>query len=62
MTPFRVGRTKRGDVRVELFNTPTNIWHGFVLTEAEAKALAREICAQAKTSPADLTADKYTEP
>ena len=62
MSSYRVGRTKHGDVRIELYNTLTNVWHGFALTDSEARALAREICAQVRTTPAELTADKYTEP
>ncbi len=62
MTPFRVGRTKRGDVRVELVNPLTNCWHGFGLTDEEARDLARDLCKAVGQTAAELTADKTMEP
>ena len=63
MTPsFRVGRTKRGDVRVELYNTLTNCWHGFALTESEARALADALLREVRPTASELTRDVDLEP
>lgn len=59
---FRVGRNKRGDVRIEIYNTLTNVWHGFALTDSEARALADALCREAKPTAVALTLDKTMEP
>lgn len=62
MSSYRVGRTKRGDVRIELYNSLTNVWHGFSLTDDEARGLADAILRAVRPTASEMTADKYTEP
>ena len=62
MSNHRVGRTKRGDVRVELFNTLTNCWHGFALTDDEARVLADAILREVRPTASEMTHDAALEP
>ena len=62
MTPFRVGRTKRGDVRVEIVNTLTNCWHGFSLTDDEARGLADALLRAVRPTASEMTHDVDLEP
>lgn len=62
MSNYRVGRTKRGDVRVELFNTLTNVWHGFALTESEARGLADALLREVRPTASEMTHDVDLEP
>ena len=59
---FRVGRTKRGEVRLEIQEPTRAVWMGFTMTDGDARALADALCREAKPTAADLTLDKTTEP
>jgi len=59
---FRVGRTKRGEVRLEIQEPTRAVWMGFTMTDGDARALADALCREAKPTAADLTLDKSMEP
>jgi hypothetical protein len=59
---FRVGRTKRGEVRLEIQEPTRAVWMGFTMTDGDARALADALCREAKPTAADLTLDNSMEP
>lgn len=61
MTAWRVGRTRNGDIRLEMRGA-RDVWYGFPVTEDDARALAAALMAAMTLTASDLTADKDTEP
>lgn len=58
---YRVGRTKRGEVRLEIREPVKGAWLGFAMSDEEARGLAKALCKETRTV-AELNADKFTEP
>jgi hypothetical protein len=63
MTLYRIVRTKRGDLRLDLMDPQMkDTWYGFGLTDEEARQLAKDLCKAVTPTASDLTADKTVEP
>lgn len=59
---FRVGRTKRGDVRLEIQEPIRGVWIGHVLDEQTASAMADALREAVTPTAADMTRDDRMEP
>ena len=58
---YRVGRTKRGEVRLEIREPVKGTWLGFIMSDEDARGLAGALCKETRTA-AEMTADKSLEP
>ena len=61
MSPWRIGRTKRGDLRLEILG-PRDCWYGAVLTEDDARQLSKALCHAVTPTAGELSLDNTTEP
>ena len=63
MTLYRIVRTKRGDLRLDLMDPGMKqTWYGFGLTDEEARGLAKDLCKAVTPTAAELSSDKTVEP